>query len=74
MKTAELEDTTLDCWVEPAEALRRNPNASIADPVNCRKFCSDLELGAPIITRERIVVEQIRDLSRRNKFRAYERR
>ena|ERR1700730_1494989 len=71
MNTAELEDATLDCWVERAEALRLNPKASITDRVNCRKFCSDLDLAAPIISRERIIVEQTIDWFSGNRFRAY---
>jgi hypothetical protein len=74
MKTTELSDATLDCWVERAEFLRLNPNASIADldsVSHVQRFTTDPELARPIIECERIVVEQIDDPYRGTLFLAY---
>jgi hypothetical protein len=71
MKTTELSDTTLDCWVERAEVLRLNPNASVADVAHCQKFTSDPDLAAPVIKRERIVIEQFDDPYRGSQSVAY---
>ena len=59
MNTSALSDATLDCWVERAEILRLNPNASVAHPVHCQKFTLNPDIAAPIIKRERIVVSGI---------------
>jgi hypothetical protein len=74
MKTTELSDATLDCWVERAELLRLNAHASVADldgVSHFQKFTGDAELARPIIERERIVVEQIDDPYRETLFLAY---
>jgi hypothetical protein len=64
MKTTELSDATLDCWVERAKFLRLNQNASKADldsVSHVHRFSTDPELARPIIECEGIVVEQIDD-------------
>jgi hypothetical protein len=74
MKTTELADATLDCWVERAEMLRLNPGASLADldgASHCQQFTKDPGLARPIIEREQIVVEQIDDPYRGTLFLAY---
>ena len=71
MNTADLSDATLDCWVERAEALRLNPEASIVDVVHCQRFTSDPDLAGPIIKREHIVIEQFDDPFRGSQSVAY---
>jgi hypothetical protein len=71
MNTAELSDATLDCWVERAEMLRLNPDASVADVVHCQRFTTDPDLAELIIKRELIVVEELDDPYRGSKFLAY---
>jgi hypothetical protein len=74
MDTTGLSDATLDCWVERAELLRLNPNASVADIASvshCQKFTADVNLARPIIERERIKVEQVGDPFRGTIFLAY---
>jgi Protein of unknown function (DUF2591) len=71
MNTSALSDATLDCWVERAEILRLNPNASVAHPVHCQKFTLNPDIAAPIIKRERIVVEQFDDPYRGSQSVAY---
>jgi hypothetical protein len=64
MDIAELEDASLDCWVERAELLRLNPDPPISGQIHSRKFTSDPDLALPIIDRERIIIEQINDPDR----------
>jgi hypothetical protein len=71
MKTTELSDATLDCWVERAELLHLNPSASVADVVHWQRFTADPDLAGPIIERELIVVEEFDDPYRGTKFLAY---
>jgi hypothetical protein len=74
MKTTDLSDATLDCWVERAELMRLNPNASIADldgVSHVQRFTADPELARQIIEREHIVVERIDDPYRATLFFAY---
>jgi hypothetical protein len=64
MDTTDLPATTLDCWVERAELLRINPQASAADLASIShwpKYTLNHELARPIIEREGIDVEQIDD-------------
>jgi Protein of unknown function (DUF2591) len=74
MKTTELSDATLDCWVERAKFLRLNQNASKADldsVSHVHRFSTDPELARPIIECEGIVVEQIDDPDCGTLFLAY---
>ena len=74
MDTTDLSNATLDCWVERAELLRLNPDATVADVADVshgQKFTADAGLARPIIEREKIKVEQIGDPFRGTIFLAY---
>lgn len=64
MDATELPAATLDCWVERAELLRRNPKSSVAEVISISqwpRYTLNHELAEPIIEREQILVDEIDD-------------